>query len=140
MAKKKALRKKRPAVAEAAAKPTIEGLQPDTTIYLQGKTYHLFFDYAALALAEEKLIEAKRPVNMVLQLDMRGVGATRLPILFFASLVAKQPAITFEEASALISVRTALPVHNAVYDAYLAAMAEPSKEKEPHPTEEPVPA
>jgi hypothetical protein len=136
MAKKKA-RQQRPA---APAAPPVHGATPqDVSIHLGGKDYHLLFDFAALETAEMRLAKAGIHLSMLLVLDMRGLGAQRLPFLFFASLVTKHPEIAFTEAKALITLRTALPIHNAVCDAYNAGMVDPAaaKEKEPDPTPEP---
>jgi hypothetical protein len=138
MAKKKA---KSRIAAAAAPGPPVHGATPrDITITLNGKEYHLLFNFAALELAEMKLAAAGIHLSMLLMVDMRGLSAQRLPYLFFASLVTKHPGITFAEAKALITLRTALPIHNAVCDAYMAGMVDPhaAKEKEPDPTPEPA--
>jgi hypothetical protein len=136
MAKKKA---KTPRISQVAPAPVHGATPEDVSIYLGGKDYHLLFNFAALETAEVGLAKAGIHLSMLLLVDMRGLGAQRLPFLFFAALVTKHPEITFAEAKALITLRTALPIHNAVCDAYNAGMVDPAaaKEKEPDPTPEP---
>jgi hypothetical protein len=136
MAKKK-VRRQRPA---APAAPPVHGATPeDISVTIDGKDYHLLFDFAALETAEMKLASEGIHLSMLLMIDVRALGAQRLPFFFFASLVTKHPELTFADAKALLRFRNALPIHNAVCDAYKAGMVDPAaaKEKEPDPTPEP---
>ena len=135
--------KRKPKNRPAPAAAPVHGATPeDVSITLDGKEYHLLFSFRALEVAEMKLAAEGHNVNMLLQLDMRAVGANRLPVLLFAALVSKHPEITFAEAKALINLRNSLAIHNAVVDAYIAGMAEPKKaqDKESDPTPEPAAA
>ena len=128
----------KPRAATAAA--PVHGASPkDVTITIEGKEYHLVFSFKALEIAEMRLAEAKHHVNMLLQMDPTTVGATRLPFLFFAALVTNHPEVTFAQAREMINFRTAMPIHNAVMDTYVAAMVQPKAgSKEGDPTPEPA--
>jgi hypothetical protein len=113
---------------KVAGNPALDATLPDVSIELGGETYHLCFDYAALSVAERKLSNAGIKVNLLEALELQSIGAERLPIVFFASLIKAQPSITFEEVKALVTMKTFLPIFQAVVDAFVASMAEPSGE------------
>jgi hypothetical protein len=126
---------------KVAGNPALDATLPDVSIEIKGETYHLCFDYAALSIAERKLSDVGIKVNMLEALDLRGIGAERLPIVFFAALVKAQPDITYEEASALITMKNYADIFSKVVEAFVASMAEPKTAEETkaeNPTVEPA--
>jgi hypothetical protein len=85
----------------------------------------------ALSIAERKLSDQGIKCNLLEALDLRSIGAERLPLVFFAALVKAQPSITYEQAKALVTMKTFGEIFTAVVDAFVASMAEPTAEKTP---------
>lgn len=122
--------------------PALDATLPDVSLDLSGQTYHLVFTYAALSIAERKLKASGVSVNILQALDFREVGAEKLPILFFASLLHAQPDTTFEDAQALVTMKTFAPIFEKTVEAYVASMsdateaaAEAPEDPTPEPTE-----
>jgi hypothetical protein len=111
---------------KVAGNPALDATLPDVSIELAGETYHLCFDYAALSLAERKLSAAGIKVNLLEA--MGSIGAEKLPFLFYAGLIKAHPSISFEEAKALITMKTLTSIYGAVVNAFVASMAEPKEE------------
>lgn len=123
-----------------AGNPAHDPTLPDVSIELGGHTYHLAFTYGALALAERKLSEAGQKVNLLEALDLRSIGAERLPVVLYASLITGHPDITFAEASALITMRNYADIFAKVVEAFVASMSEPKVEDTANPIMEPAAA
>jgi hypothetical protein len=124
---------------KVAGNPAHDASLPNVSLDLKGETYHLGFDYAALSVAERKLNDAGHRVNLLEAMDLRSIGAERLPIVFFASLLKGQPSMTFEEASSLVTMRTYAAIFEKVVEAYVASMTEAKPaDAEDRPTQEPT--
>jgi len=126
---------------KVAGAPALDPTLPKVSLELAGETWQLCFDYAALAIAEQKLAEAGRLINMLVVMDMRELGAERLPFAFFAALVRCHPEITFEKAAGMVTLETAGQIYTKVVDAYVASCPSLSKlkdEKTADPTVEPA--
>ena len=108
-----------------AGNPAFDPTLPDVSIVLKGETFHLAFDYGALATAERKLSDVGVKCNLLEALDLRSIGAERLPIVFFASLVKAHPSMTYEKASSLITMKNYADIFAKVVEAFVASMAEP---------------
>ncbi|MGC1783480.1 MAG: hypothetical protein WA708_13235, partial [Acidobacteriaceae bacterium] len=124
-----------------AGAPALDPTLPKVSLELGGETWHLCYDYAALAIAERKLARAGQFVNMLKAVNLSLLGADRLPYMFFAGLVRSHPEITFAQASALVTMDTMDRVYEAVVDAYLAScpsLKPKEKKKDGDPTEEPA--
>lgn len=119
--------------------PALDPTLPKVSLELAGETWQLCFDYAALAIAEEKLAEQGEVVNMLLVADVRYIGAQRLPVLFFAALIRCHPDITLEKVRSMVTMETFSAVYDAVVEAYLQSC--PSlrgDKKKKDPIEEPA--
>ena len=102
---------------------------PKTPIAIDGKEWNLCFDYSALAEAEQALNQEGHAVNLLLSLPVPSL-ATVKP-LFAAALRTFHPEVSFEEASAMVTLANARFVADLVCNAWMAAQAEP----EPDPTQ-----
>jgi hypothetical protein len=119
--------------------PALDPTLPKVSLELAGETWQLCFDYAALAIAERKLAEAGEVVNMLLVMDIRYLGASRLPILFFASLVRCHPDITLAKVRSLCTMETFSVIYDGVVEAYLESCPSlKEKKKDADPTVEPA--
>lgn len=124
---------------KVAGVPAVDPTLPKVSLTLNGREWHLCFDYAALALAERKLAEAGTPVNMLIAMDMRDLNITRLPFVLFAALLREHPEITFKEIGALVTMDSLPRIYIAIVDAYLASCPVFKEEKKSSdPIEEPV--
>jgi len=124
---------------KVAGAPALDPTLPKVSLELAGETWQLCFDYAALAIAERKLAEAGEVVNMLLVMDIRNLGASRLPIVFFASLVRCHPEITLEKVRSMVTMESFSAVYDAVVDAYVASCPSlKEKKKDADPTGEPA--
>jgi hypothetical protein len=127
--------KKLKVAGAVALDPTL----PKVSLELAGETWQLCFDYAALAIAEQKLADAGEVVNMLLVMDIRYLGASRLPIVFFASLVRCHPEVTLAKVRSLVTMESFSAVYDAVVQAYLESCPSlKEKKKAVDPIEEPA--
>lgn len=115
---------------KVAGTPGLDPTLPNVSIEIGGETYHLCFDYAALATAERKLSDEGIRVNMLASFDL---NAERLPYVFYAGLLKAHPDITFAQASAFISLRSYIDIFLRVKEAFDASMAEPKPAEEETP-------
>lgn len=123
-----------------ADNPALDPTLPDVSITLKGKPYSLCFTYGALALAERKLSDEGQKCNLLEALDLRNLGADRLPIVFFASLITAHPSITLAEVTGLITMKNFPDIFSKVVEAFVASMSEPKSEDESNPIPEPAAA
>ncbi|MGC1784451.1 MAG: hypothetical protein WA708_18145, partial [Acidobacteriaceae bacterium] len=79
---------------EVAGAPALDPTLPKVSLELGGETWHLCYDYAALAIAERKLRAAGQVVNMLLAMNVFDLDAEKLPHVFFAGLVRSHPEMT----------------------------------------------
>ena len=110
---------------------------PKVEVKLGDKSYFLCFTFGALALAEAKLREIGQSVNLLMSLDFASIDATRLVPLFFASLITHQSDITPDAACTLITLRNMGVIYEGLANAYMASIAEPEKDAETAPLEQP---
>jgi hypothetical protein len=118
----KAPRKNR-IVKSAFPDPTV----PEVSVEIDGSTYRLCFDFAALAVAKAKLREAHVEINVLGALNFNAIDVDTLPALFFAATQAYHPDLSWEQARGLVSLRTAPGIFSAVRAAYIAAMIPAAK-------------
>ncbi len=97
----------------------------DVTLTIKGVTYRFFFDFNAIAAAEQL---TNHSVNLLRALEFKAMTAAQLRALLYASLLRHQPDITLEDAGGMLSnpMHTASIVQ-AIADAYMAACAEPEE-------------
>lgn len=112
-----------------AIDPPVDPTLPNTELEIGGTTYRLLFDFAALGIAERKLAESGEHVNMLMAMDISRLGAQRLAIVFFASLVRMQPEMSFAQARALIDIQTFPAIYQKVVDAYVEACVPKRKDE-----------
>ena len=124
---------------KVAGNPALDATLPYVVLELDGESYRLAFDYAALSVAERKLADIGVQVNMLDALDLRSIGAERLPIVLYASLVKAQPDMTFEDVKHLVTMRTYALIFEKVVEAFVASMKEtPKDQKAVNPQSESV--
>jgi hypothetical protein len=140
-----------------ATNPAVDPTLPDVSIEIAGVQYHLVFTYGALAMAERKLSDAAlrtaaakaeadpdgprdlvQRINLLEALDLRSIGAERLPLVFYASLITGHPGISPAEAAGLITMRNYADVFAKVVEAFVASMAEPGDKTSQDPILEPA--
>lgn len=121
-----------------AGNPSLDATLPYVALELNGESYRLAFDYAALSLAERKLADIGMQVNMLNALDLRSIGAERLPIVFYAALVKAHPEMTYEDAKALVSMRTYSAIFEKVVEAFIDSMKEEKGQTDANPLTESV--
>ena len=124
---------------KVAGAPALDPTLPKVSLELAGETWQLCFDYAALAIAEQKLRAAGHDVNMLIAMNMRELGAVKLPAVFFAGLVRHHPEITWEKAESLLTLETYETIYCAVVQAYIASCPSlKEKKKDADPIGEPA--
>jgi len=111
--------------------PTI----PDVSVEVDGETFHLCFDFSALALAKAELRKQGVEVNILRSIDFREIDVDTLPALFFAAALRYRPDLEWSRAVELVNLRTAAGIHGALASAYMAAMLEPGKNPPEAPAE-----
>jgi hypothetical protein len=97
--------------------------EPFVDLDLGGEViYELFFDFEAVAEAEDRTGE-----SLILGLNARTVNAPRVSFvraLFFACLKPRQPEITFQQAAALVTHKNIQIVWGKVLEAWTSCMKE----------------
>lgn len=109
-------------IANTPADPTL----PSTPIEINGVTYHLCFDFGALAEAEADFNRQGHRVNLLTALPELNLVNTR--ILFAASVHKYHPELRFEQAIALVTFRNVYAVVQKISEAWNEAMPEPEDE------------
>jgi hypothetical protein len=104
---------------------------PFTEITIEGKTYKMVFQHAALALAEDKLRAKGHDVNLLGVYMQRTFSNVR--VLFACSLIAYQPDIDFEKVQDLVDHENIIEILAAVSGAWTKSMAPPDSENPPKP-------
>ena len=102
-------------------------VQPTTSLALAGATYELSFEFEAVALAEEL---TDRPLLTGLRsrdISTPTIGLVRA--MFFACLHSKYPAVTYEQAKALVTRKNLAEVWAVVLNAWTAGLAEPDEDE-----------
>ena len=99
---------------------------PAVKLKLDGVTYHLRFDFEAIATAEEL---TDRPlITGLRQKDVTSPKIGLVRSMLFACLRADQPDITLDEAKALVSRETLVSIWTKVLEAWTQAKIEPDAE------------
>lgn len=125
------MRKKRK-IAGSEVDPTL----PRIEIEIDGKTYRLCFDLAALAEAKAHFAKAGHKINVLQALSELDVDNLR--VLFPCALHKFHPEIGFEEAQKLITYRTMFEMSGAVLATWAACMPK-RQETEGKPQDPPKP-
>ena len=100
---------------------------PLTDVTINGVTYQLIFDIEAFATAEE-LLDRSLLVGGLTQKEIEAPRIKLTRVLFYATLQAKHPEITFEQAKALITTKNFVKVFTAIVNAWVASKKEDSEE------------
>jgi hypothetical protein len=90
--------------------------KPTVKLKLAGVTYELLFDFESIAVAEE--ITNVALISGLYTSDAMRPKISFLRALFFASAIAKHPHLTYEQAKALVNLRTFGDVWMAVIEAW----------------------
>ncbi len=114
--------------AKVAKNPAVDPTLPKVELKLDGKTYHLCFTFAALALAEAKLRKEGVNVNLLHALDLSSLDATRVVPLLYAALITHEPDMTFTEAAALVTLRNLGAIFEGIASAYGESLSEPDQD------------
>ncbi len=107
---------------------------PYTEIVIDGTTYKMVFDYAALAQAEDYLLRQGHEVNILVPMLRRTFSSLR--VLFAVSLVAYHPDLDFSETQNWVTKENILEVIQAVDAAWNEAMPKEG-EGPPQPEQQP---
>lgn len=118
--------------AKKADKPVpVQNPVIDTAVIeIDGERFELCFDFGAMARVKAELREHGIRMNLLRSLDLGELDVDTLPVLFFATARARHPDLTWERAQALVTVRTAAGLIDALVQAYKVAM-EPAKADPP---------
>jgi hypothetical protein len=120
---------------KVANNPEFDSALPKTPMTLGGETYYLCYTFGALSLAEAMIRKTGVQCNILKSLDVMNLGAAELEALLFAGLITHKPKITFEEASALITLRNVYLISESIATAYIAALADPSDDVKEDPSQ-----
>lgn len=99
-------------------KPT----HPAVRLTLDGVLYHLRFDFEAIAQAEE--ITDRPLLTGIRQKDIQTPKISFVCAMFFASLLADQPSITYEDAKALVTRANIVEVWTHVLQSWTQSSVE----------------
>jgi hypothetical protein len=111
-------------IAHTPADPTLQKIPFE----IAGTTYSLCFDYGALAEAEAALNLEGHNVNLLMALPIPTLSTIRP--LFAAALRTFHSEVSFEDATAMVTLANATLIGNLVVNAWISSRAEP----EPVPT------
>lgn len=111
------------ATRKPAIVPTPDPTLPFEPITIDGKTYKMVFQHAALAHAEDVLRARGHEVNLLGIYLNRTFSNVR--VLFAASLLAYHPELPFEEALGLVDNETIIPILVALSKAWNKSMPAP---------------
>ncbi|GGA80690.1 hypothetical protein GCM10011507_34880 [Edaphobacter acidisoli] len=106
-----------------SAAEKIDPTLPFTEIEIDGKTYKMCFNHRALARAEVKLLAAGHDANLLLRIGNLTFDSVRT--LFAVSLYHYQPEMDFDTALKLFTRELALPITNAMLEAWNGNMPKP---------------
>jgi hypothetical protein len=110
----------------AVVDPTL----PKVPVEIDGKEYFLVFDFNSIVVAE-----SLTGLNLLNALDFSAIDATKLRALLYASLLKLQPDITLESAGALITLKTAAKITQAMTRAFTESHPEPDADPNAQPPE-----
>jgi len=103
--------------------------QPVTKLTIGKEEYALQFDFEAIAEAEDAL---DRPlITGLSQRDVNRPKISTVRSMFYAALRRSRPDLTFEQASALVTVQTLRTIWQAVVIAYGHFCADPEDSENP---------
>jgi hypothetical protein len=98
---------------------------PFTEIEIEGKTYKMCFDLAALALAEDRLIAAGHDANLLMAMVQLSFSRTR--ILFAVSLQVYQPELDYEVSKTWVNDKNLTAIVLAISEAWRINAPDPEK-------------
>ena len=108
-------------IAGTAADPTL----PKTPIEIDGETYHVCFEYAALAEAEHAFELEGHEVNLLWALPNPTMYNTG--VLFAAAVRTFHPELGFDGARALVNMGNVYAIVVALRDAWNKALPRPTE-------------
>jgi|GEM_PF-2675222 len=123
-------------MAKVAKNPAVDPTLPKVELKLGGQTYFLCFTFAGLALAEAKLRAQGIAANLLHALDLSSLDASTVAPLLFGAMVTHDPKITFDQVSALVTLRNVPAILQAITSAYEQSLAEPTEESKSVPLDE----
>jgi hypothetical protein len=100
--------------------------EPTEELVVNGETYTLFFNFEAVADAEEATGQP-----LILGLHKRDIQSPRIAMvraMLWACLKPHHPEVTYATAAALVNARNARDVWGAVLDVWVAGMEEQKAE------------
>jgi hypothetical protein len=100
---------------------------PDVAVEIDGETFRLCFDMAALRLAKAQLRAAGVRINILRSLNWEDLDVDSVPELFFAAALRYQPTLTWARAIEVANLKNAAGIFGGLAAAYTAAMAEPDE-------------
>jgi hypothetical protein len=102
------------------ADPTL----PNAPLALDGKTYHLCYDFNAIIAYEEKSGE-----NILVAFEPDNMTPTKMRQLLWAGLLRENPEITLEQTGALAGYVDMARISNAIVSALLGSRPDPEEPK-----------
>ena len=126
----------------AGADPTL----PDVTLVIDGKTWHLVYNYDAIARAERALNAAAAaatpkgvpfvPINLLRGFNLEEASAEQLRGLLYAALMTAHPKVTLKEVSTLIRMDTLTDIYGTIAACWMQSQpAKKTEEDADRPTE-----
>lgn len=91
-------------------------------ITLGDTTYQLAFDLGSLADAEAAINKEGGNVNLLRALDFSNLTLSAVQVLFACSIRKAHPEITFNDAKALVTMKTLYPIADVLYRTWLESV------------------
>lgn len=111
-------------IAHTEADPTL----PKTSIEIEGNTYNLCFDLAALAEAEMHFSAQGHDVNLLVALPSMNLNSVR--VVFPCAIHKFHPEVGFAQAQAMITMKNMQQIGMAIVQAWGYAIPEPEAKAE----------
>lgn len=92
---------------------------PDVPLTIGDKTFHLCFDFNALALAEELT-----GLNLLQSLDLQNLTVVKYRALLYSTLLKENPKITIEEVGQMVNIGTLPAITLALVHAWTGSRPE----------------
>ena len=109
-----------------AGKPGLDSTLPNVPLVINGTTYHLCFDFNAVAT-----VEAETGINLFTA-DQTKFSPVTFRAMFYASLVKGHPDLTLEQVGSLITPKTLPGIATAVSQTWADSSAEPDESASPN--------
>jgi hypothetical protein len=116
--------------------PTIKPVE----LSLGGQEYQLVFTFGALAHAQTKLRKLGIEANLLHALDLSNLTPDQVAPLLYAAAITHHPKTDYAQLESLVTMQTYGPILNAVVEAYIASIADPTPKEEQAPLPLVIPA